>query len=97
MSVHGREHSFRMKLGGTAEVYNTPVLSIELIGRDFFYDKPGGNFKDVGLSWQKIPVPKTKFVRQLHAKSCFQALQTPGRKKKERKQNGQNDTLQNLS
>lgn len=36
MSVHGREHSFRMKLGGTAEVYNTPVLSIELIGRDFF-------------------------------------------------------------
>lgn len=40
MSVHGREHSFRMKLGGTAEVYNTPVLSIELIGRDFFMISP---------------------------------------------------------
>ena len=32
MIVHNREHSHGMKLGGTAEVYVTPVLSDDRTG-----------------------------------------------------------------
>lgn len=47
-----------MKLGGTAEVYDTPVLSIELIGRDFFYDRLTDDLKSMAYHEQKFPSRK---------------------------------------
>lgn len=94
MSVHGREHSFRMKLGGTAEVYNTPVLSIKLIGRDFFMISPAVILKLWHIMTEKSR-PQNLIFRRLQI--VFRSCRHLARFRKERKQNGQNNTLQNLS